>query len=202
MRTRPLTRGARVRDDRGVTSRLGYWIGGGLLAAGVLGAILWGVLGFAHIATTIDDLQRFAIPSTSTAHLEARKYTVYVEGPGADESTPPVDLFVTHARSERAVPVRPYSGSLTYSFDTSGSAVATVAPPRDGDYVVRARGVGAPGGYELALGPSVGGRIVATIVGAFAIGGVLGLAGLGLLVATGVRRSRRRAATLRGGGAP
>jgi hypothetical protein len=188
-----------VRDDRPVTSRAGCWIGAGLLAAGIVGAILWGVVGFARIATTIDDLERFAIPSTRTAQLEARKYIVYVEGPGADESTPTIELVVTDARSEREVPVRSYSGSLTYSFDTTGSAVATITPPRDGDYIVRARGAGAGGAYQLALGPSIGGRIVAAIVGAFAIVGVLGLAGIGLLVATGVRRSRIRAAAVRSG---
>jgi hypothetical protein len=174
-----------------------------LLAAGIGGAILWGVLGFAHLSSSIDDFERSAIPGTHSVHLEARKYTVYVEGPGAVESTPATQLVVTDARSEREVPVRSYSGSLTYSFHTTGSAVATVTPPRDGDYIVRAAGAGAPGTYRLALGPSVGGRIVAAIVGAFAIGGVFGLAGIGLLVATGVRRSRMRTTALRaGGGAP
>jgi hypothetical protein len=178
-------------------SRAGYWIGGGLLAAGIVGAILWGVLAFARLSGSIDDFERSAIPGTQTVHLDARQYTVYVEGPGADESTPAIQLVVSDARSEREVPVRSYSGSLTYSFHTTGSAVATVTPPRDGDYIVRAAGAGAPGAYELALGPSVAGRIVAAIVGAFAIGGVLGLAGIGLLVATGVRRSRMRAVAVR-----
>ncbi len=108
-----------------------------------------------------------------------------------------MQLSITGPRNERRLAIRPYSGSLTYSFHTAGSAVATVTAPRAGDYLVRVPGVGAPGLYEIAIGESVGGQIVAAIGGAFAIGGVFEIAGVALLVVTGVRRSRRRAAAAR-----
>ena len=175
-----------------MTSKAGYWIGGGLLVAAVAGAILWVVLGFSHIVGTIDDFQHVPIPASQNVSLQARKYVIYVEGPGADQSVPPVRILITDDRTEKPVPLESYGGSLTYSFNTSGSAQATVTPPRAGTYRVRTGGEVAAGLYRLAIGESVGGRIVSTVVGAFVIGGVLGIAGVALLVTTGVRRSRRR----------
>ncbi len=173
-----------------MTSKAGYWIGGGLIACAVAGAILWAVLAFAHIVGTIDDFQHVAIPASESVRLEARKYVVYVEGPNADENVPPVRIQVTDDRTEQPVALHDYSSSLTYSFNTTGSALATVTPPRAGVY--RVRTAGSPPGYQLAIGESIGGKIVAAVVGAFAVGGVLGIAGTVLLIVTGVRRSRRR----------
>ncbi|MDX6717814.1 MAG: hypothetical protein QOJ63_68, partial [Solirubrobacteraceae bacterium] len=48
--------------------------------------------------------------------------------------------------------------------------------------------------YNLAIGDSIAGRIVSAIVGAFVVGAILALSGTGLIVATSIRRSRRRAA--------
>jgi hypothetical protein len=175
-----------------VTSKAGYWIGGGLLACAVAGAILWGVVAFGHIISTIDDFQHVAIPASETVRLDARKYVIYVEGPNADEVVPPVRIAITDDRTGQPVSLQDYSSSLTYSFDTTGSAEATVTPPDAGTYRVRTSGVDDGSGYQIAIGESIGGRIVSAVVGAFAVGGVLGVAGIGLLIATGVRRSRRR----------
>jgi hypothetical protein len=175
-----------------VTSKAGYWIGGGLIVCAVAGAILWAVLGISHIVSTIDDFQHVPIPASQTVRLEARKYVIYVEGPNADEVVPPVRIQVTDDRTETPVSLHDYGGSLTYSFDTSGSAQATVTPPRAGVYRVRTAGVPEGSGYQLAIGESVGGKIVSAIVGAFAIGGGLGIGGIALIIVTAVRRSRRR----------
>jgi len=76
----------------------------------------------------------------------------------------------------------------------SGRAQGTVTPPQAGIYELRAASAADPAaGYAVALGDSIAGRIVRTILGAFAIGGVLLAAGIALLVTTGVRR--RRSAT-------
>ncbi len=175
-----------------MTSKAGYWIGGGLLVCAVAGAILWAVVAFSHIVSTIDDFQHVAIPASETVRLEARKYVVYIEGPNADEVVPPVRIAITDERTETDVPLRDYSSSLTYSFNTTGSAQATVTPPHAGTYRVRTAADDSASGYQLAIGESIGGKIVSAVVGAFVVGGVLGIAGLGLLIATGVRRSRRR----------
>jgi hypothetical protein len=176
-----------------VTTRAGYWIGGLLIACSVVGAILWGVAGVVRIDDTVEGFERVPIPGARTVSLPADKVILYVEGPRADELTPSVGVTVEDPGSEDRVPVASYGGSLTYSFGTTGTAVGTVTPPRAGRYVVRTTSA-TPGSYNLAIGDSIAGRIVGAILGAFAVGGVLALAGIGLIVATSIRRSRRRAA--------
>jgi len=194
---RMLTPARYADEDCRVTSRAGYWIGGGLIVAAIAGAILWGVLSFVAIGDTVDDFHRAPAPGAASVQLEARKYIVYVEGPGVGEDfAPPVEVRVVDRRSDRALALAGYSGSLTYSMGGhSGRAVGTVTPARAGSYELRAAaGADPAAGFEVALGDSIGGRIVRAILGAFAIGGLLMAAGIALAVTTGVRRSRRTAA--------
>lgn len=180
-----------------MTSRAGYWIGVGLIVVGVAGALLWGVLGFTRMGDTVDDFARAPAPGSARVELEARKYIVYVEGPGVGRDfSPPMEILIVDPGADGVLPLADYSGSLTYSMSGhSGSAVATVTPPRAGVYDVRAATTADPsGGFEVALGESIGGRIVSTILGALAIGGLGVAAGVALIVTTGVRRKRRRAA--------
>ena len=179
-----------------VTTKAGYWIGGGLMVVAVLGAILWAYSASRNVIDVVDDFKHVPVPGRSAVDLEARKYVIYVEGPNADEVVPPVDISVTDARTERRVALRDYGGELTYSFETSGSAFATITPPRPGRYDVRVRTdtVGEGNGFQLAIGESIGAKIVGGLVGALAIGGIFGIGGVALLVVTGVRRSNRRAA--------
>jgi len=126
-------------------------------------------------------------------HLEARKYIVYVEGPGVGEDfSPPVQFQVVDPDGDGALPIAGYGGSLTYSMSGhSGRAAGTVTPSRTGTYVLRTATSNPGGGYGVALGESIAGRIVRTILGAFAIGGIGLAAGIGLIVTTGLRRRRR-----------
>lgn len=173
-------------------SKAGYWLGGGLIVLAAVGAILWAVLSGAQAFETVDDFQRVNVPGRSTVHLRARKYVLYAEGPGADEAPPAVQIAVLDPRTERPLSIAPYGATVTYSFHTTGSAVATVTPPSEGDYVLSARGLSEGSGYSVAVGDSIAGRIVRVVVGAFAIGGVLFVAGAAMIVVTAVRRSRRR----------
>jgi hypothetical protein len=176
-----------------VTSKSGYWIGGVLVFLGVAAAILWGVLGFRGVVNTVDDFQRVEIPGSGKVRLEARKYIVYVEGPGADENVPGVRVQITDERTERPLTLSSYSGSLVYSFNQDGSAQATVTAPRAGDYRVLTAGTDPGDGFSIALGESIGGKIVKAVVGALLVGVILGGSGIALLIVTAVRRSRRRA---------
>jgi hypothetical protein len=182
-----------------MTSRAGYWIGAGLIVLGVAGAILWGVLSFAGMGDEVEDFVRAPAPGAARVELEERKYIVYVEGPGVGEDySPPVDIVISDPAGDAALALADYSGSLSYSMNGhSGSAVATVTPPRAGVYSLRAATTAGPAaGLQVALGDSIAGRIVRTILGAFAIGGLGLVAGIGLIVATAVRRKRRRGADL------
>jgi hypothetical protein len=173
-----------------VTSKAGYWIGGGLIVFAVVVAVLWAVIAGAHLVSTIDDFQRVTIPGTKTVQLGAHKVVLYVEGPAADQRIPPVRVLVTDARTGTPLPIRTYGGSLTYSFHRTGAAQATVAPTHAGAYRVRTSSDTT--GYEMAIGDSIASKLVATIAGAFVLGGLFGIAGIVMLVVTGVRRSRRR----------
>ena len=168
----------------------GYLIGGGLVAFAVIGAIVWLVLAFAHISNTVDDFQRVPIPGNGEVDLEARKYVIYVEGPRADQAVPPVNIAITKPGSSKRPPIlRSYDGSLTYSLGKTGSAQATVTPPRAGVYHVRTTGDDTAGSFQLALGDSLGGKIVSAVVGALVIGAVFGIAGIVLLIRTRRRRT-------------
>jgi len=192
-----LTARAVVREAGGVTTKAGYWIGGAMVAAGVIGAVLVAVLSGLSAVRSVDEFQRVAVPGSATVRLEARKYVIYVEGPGADETVPAVDVAIADTRAGKSLPVKPYGGSLTYSFNTSGSAQATVTPPRAGAYEVRTSGLDESSGFVLALGDSIGGKIVRTVLGVVVVGGVLGVGGIALLIVTAVRRSGRRAQAAR-----
>lgn len=171
-------------------SKAGYWIGGGLMVLALVGSILYGFLSLKSTARTVEAFQRVDLPGTATVELEARKYIIYAEGPGANQSTPEVEVAVTDLRSQSPVSVRPYLTSLTYSFGTAGSAVATVTPPQAGSYEIRATSTDETA-TTLALGDSVVGGILRTVLGAFAVGGVLGVSGLILVIVTGVRHAIR-----------
>jgi hypothetical protein len=163
-----------------------------LVAFAVIGAIVWVVLAFGRIASTVDDFQRVPIPGRGDVQLEARKYVIYVEGPRADQAVPLVNIAIRNpGSSTRPLILRPYGGSLTYSLDRTGSAQATVTPPRAGVYRVRTTGGDAAGSFQLALGDSVGGKIVSAVAGALVIGAIFGIAGIVVLIRT---RRRRRAA--------
>jgi hypothetical protein len=108
---------------------------------------------------------------------------------------PAVSAATTKPGSSTRPPVvRAYGGSLTYSLRRNGSAQATVTPPRPGAYRVRTTGGDEAGSFELALGDSVGGKVVSAVVGALMIGAVFGIAGIVLLIRTCRRRApcRRR----------
>jgi hypothetical protein len=173
-----------------VRSRIGYWIGAGLIAAGILGAITWAGVIADGLVDKIARFQHVAVPGRGDVRLEDRKYVVYVEGPGADARVPPIELVVTDPARETRLELRPYNGSLTYSFNADGSAVGTLTPPRAGVYRVRADG---PGGYRVVIGETISRDLVRAGGGAVVIGAGGGIAGVLLLIATGVRRSRAAA---------
>ena len=178
-------------------SRAGYWLGGALVAAGVLGAVVWLVVSFLAIDDKVGDFQRVPVPGEETVGLETRKYVIYYESSTADEFVPAFSIDIVDAATGAPTPIAGYGGTLTYSYSGhEGSAVATVTPPTAGDYLVRTDGDPGVGTANVALGESLAGPLLRTILGAFGIGAVLGLSGVALIGVTAVRRSRLHPAPL------
>jgi len=169
-----------------------------LIAVGVVGAVLWFVLSLVNLGNEVDDFQRVPVPGEGNVQLEARKYVIYYEGPNADEVVPQFEIAITDTEAGRPLAIETYGSSLTYSFGESGSAQATVTPSRAGTYAVRTSGAQGTSAAQVAFGRSIAGPLLRSILGAFAIGGLLTGAGIALLVVTIVRRRRARTAASSG----
>lgn len=171
-------------------SRAGYVIGGGLVAAAVVGAILWLVTSLASVGDQVDGFARVAVPGEATVQLEARKYVVYYESSNADEFVPPFQIEIADLGTGAPLAIEPYGGSLKYSVSgRDGAAEGTVTPTRSGPYTVRTDGAPAIGA-NVALGKSLAWPLLRAILGTFVIGGVLLAAGVTLIIVTAIRRSR------------
>jgi hypothetical protein len=180
-----------------VRSRAGYWIGGVLVAAGVVGAVLWFVGSLMSLSDDVDGFERAPLPGEATVQLEARKYVLYYEGSRADEAVPAFTVAIADARTGAPLQLEDYGSSLTYSFSGhEGSAQATVTPARAGAYRVRTTGGRGVSGEGVALGHSLAWPILRGILGTFAIA-ALGIAcGVILIVVTAIRRSRAARGTV------
>jgi hypothetical protein len=178
-----------------VKSRAGYLIGGGLVVAGVIGAVLWFATSLMRLGDEVDNFQRVPVPGKATMKLEAHKYVVYYEGLTADEVVPPVEITITDTKTGTPLGITPYGGSLTYSVSNhEGSALGTVTPTHDGVYTVRTHSNARARGANVALGRSLTWPILRGILGTFVIGGLLAGSGAALLIITAIRRSRARRA--------
>lgn len=174
-------------------SRAGYWIGGGLIVVGVLGAVAFFVSSFARLNDQVDDFQRVPLPGKATVELEARKYVIYSESATSGDAGLPFEVEIIEGRTGTSLDIADYGAELTYSLSgREGIARATVTPARPGAYVVRADSRVRTSGARLALGGSLAWPLLRGILGSFVIGGLGVGSGAALLIVTAVRRSRAR----------
>jgi hypothetical protein len=169
-------------------SALGYWIGGAFLAAALLGAIAWFVIGMVRFSDAVDDLQRVAVPGERVMTLSAGRKAIYYEGPGGEDAViPPLRVRVAAQDGGPALAIGEHAGSVSYSMGGhAGRSLAGVRVPRSGRYRVAVEGSGS--GAQLAIGRGLGNRLVTTIVGAVVIFFVAGGVGAALLARTSARR--------------
>jgi hypothetical protein len=174
-------------------SVLWYWIGGALCVAAVAGAVLWLVLGIVGFSDAVDDLQRVPAPGRGVVELGAGRHAIYFESPaGADAPIPPLRLALRPVAGGEAVPIGPYSGTVTYSTGGhDGRSLAGFAVAEPGRYRLTVAGEPArTPGAVVAVGRGLGGRLVRAIVGAAVIFvGGLALGGV-VIGVTSARRSR------------
>ncbi|MET0666225.1 MAG: hypothetical protein ABW008_11735 [Acidimicrobiales bacterium] len=188
--------GANPMDPPQGPSSLGYWLGGLLIAGGIIGGIVWGWMSFSSFLDAIDDFERVPVGEISTIQLDDGDYVVYAERGGGEA----VSLFVDDVRMRPAgqegadeIEFEPYVSELTYDFGNhTGRAQMTFAIDETGEYDVRVGGGPGTTATTAAFGPSIARDLVAAIVGGFVIAGIGIVLGIILLVVTGVRRRKFR----------
>lgn len=163
------------------------WAGGVLVALGVIAVVGWIIYGVVEIDRTVDDMVRAREGTVTEFTLDSpRSWTVYVEPQSATVSGLRFSLI---DEVGNRVEMRPYGGDPTYSVTGhSGRAIATV-PLEVGVYQLVVDGSGP---RSVAMGPSIGGRLVRIFVGSIVLGGLLIGGGAVLMIVGALRQSRAR----------
>jgi hypothetical protein len=150
--------GRRVRPGR-----IWYLLTLAIFAAGVV----WLVYGIVSLVGTIDGLQRVTLPGGGTVSLaHSGGYTIYYEGPGAQNgSIPSVHVNVAPASPGAAVAsLSQYGSVVTYNVGSrQGRAVLSLRVSSPGRFKVTATGA-PPAGADLAIGGSIGKGIVGALL--------------------------------------
>jgi hypothetical protein len=180
-----------VIDDPLRPRALWYWIGGGLIAATTIGAVVWLVTGILGVDDKVDGFERVPAAEGGTITIDdPGDYVIYAEGPQTTFGVS--DITVTDPDGDE-VQTSLYGGSLTYDFGgRSGSAQETFTADEAGDYEIETDGLASGNAESLAVGDSIGGDLVSAIVGGFVIGGLGLVIGAIVLIVTGVRRSKAK----------
>ena len=170
--TSPVPSPVRPAGPRRRASRLGYWVGGGLVAAACIGAVAWVVLAFFGLANQVNGFQRMTVPGTATVHVaQVGTRVLYFEGPRTGALSGQLGIQVTGPRGNPVV-VSPYHGDLRYDVPGEsgrvGKAIASFQAAAAGDYQISAApGIGAGG--TIAIGGDVLWDVVPHIAGAAAV---------------------------------
>jgi hypothetical protein len=187
-----------------------YWIGGILIAAGIITAVVLIAVWAIRTSDTVDKFARFTVPPEGTTQpLDFKKagtYTIYYEWRSSFTDTngtkqninntdhdAPTQLTITVTGPDgKTVPIASEDRDITFSFnDKVGRAVAKVVIPAPGTYTMKVTS-NAPQPFAIAVGKG----IIRTIIPYALIGGgalLLGLAlGLTSIIVTAVKRGRRK----------
>lgn len=196
-----------------------YWLGGLLIAGGIIGGIALGIAGVVRFISAIDDFGRFAVTDgagSATVRFEkSGKYSIYYESKSkvcrdlatsedgdcaeeslSAESDPPDDLAsgISISNDQGSLDVNPSDTSVDYDFgDYAGKEVATVQVDDPGSYTMTVD-TSRTSPFTVALGKGAVSSVLPWLAGAglvFLLGLVLGLI---TLIVTGVKRGRRKRA--------
>jgi hypothetical protein len=163
-----------------------------------VGSVVWFVLnlalGLLAVDHQVDRFQRVPLPGQGeVSFTEPGGYVLYYEGLGAPEvAIPPFTASLMPGSGDASIPISDYGGSLTYDFSGhSGQAVGTFNIDTPGRFLLRTESeVDGVGQATVAVGQSVGGGIVRTVVLALVGAPVLFLGGAALAVVVAIRRRR------------
>ena len=167
--TSPVPSPVRPASPRRGVSRLGYWVGGGLVAAACIGVVAWVVFAFFGLTNQVNGFQRMTVPGTATVHVaQAATRVLYFEGPRTAPPSGQLSIQVT-GPAGHPVAVSPYHGDLRYDVPGEsgrvGKAVVSFQAAAAGDYQISA-GLGTGAGGTIAIGGDVLWDVVPHIAGA------------------------------------
>ncbi|MEA2901156.1 MAG: hypothetical protein QOH36_1043 [Actinomycetota bacterium] len=173
-------------------SKKGYWLGAAIIVVAGVGAIVWFGLGFTRFSDRIDGFQR--VPTNSQGEVtfdDTGGFVIYFEGPGASEGEIPTgQAQLTPVGGGDPVALDDYKSDFTYDLNGhEGVAVLTFDIDQPGPYLLESE---SEGEGELAVGRSVAGTLVTSVVGGLALGGLGLVAGVVVLIVTAVRRRGAR----------
>lgn len=177
-------------------STRGYWIGGLLTAAAVIGAVIWVVVAFFEYQQQVDRFPRMTVPGVATVQVtDTSTRVLYYENTRGTTTPSFSQLAVTVTDSSGApVTVGGYSGDLRYDVPGEngrvGRAVAEFHPNQPGIYQVRSTATDVTG--TLAVGSDILWDIAPHAIGAAALFLLGGATGVTVLIVTGVRRANAR----------
>ncbi len=175
-------------SGQGGPSSTGYWIGGILLALGVLVAVVLMASGVSQIVATVSEYRSMDTPGEESFVLDRGEYRIYLFNEGAGGA----DVQVLDVEGNAL----PLNRTLNSDEVTLDSVVLDFAgwfeTPTDGIYTVVVES-DATGG--LLFGPPIGDSAVAAAgragLGAL-LGGLLFVAGVVVMIVTAVRRGRAK----------
>jgi hypothetical protein len=174
-----------------------WWFGvaGGLAVAGIVGAIVVGVVGVMRLADRVDGFTRIDVPGSGAVEIDdPGGYSIYHEYLGAsDESYRSAPGVTVTDPAGNEVVLRRYTTTVTYDFGShEGEGIYTFEAERSGTYQVETTGDPSSSSTTIAVGRGIGRGIASSIVGALVVGAVGVIAGGVLAIVTGVRRGRSR----------
>jgi hypothetical protein len=196
-----------------------YWLGGLLIAGGIIGAIALGVAGVVRFISALDDFGRFAVVdgagSATVRFDKSGDYSIYYENKSkvcrdldaaaagdctkervSADSDPPGDLVagISISNDQGSLSVEPSNTSIDYDFgDYAGKEVATVQVDQPGSYTMTVT-TERTEPFTVAIGKGAVSSVLPWLAGA----GLVFLAGLALglvaIIVTAVKRGRRKRA--------
>jgi hypothetical protein len=190
-----------------------YVIGALVLAVGIIGGVVLGVVGVVRFMNTVEDFGRFRVVDgrgeATVTFEKPGEYAIYYESKskvcedltaGSDctkttvraDGNPP-QLDITISRGGTNLEVDESNADFDYDFggDYAGTEIATVDVDEPGEYAITVE-TRREGEFVIAIGKGVLSSLLPWIIGA----GALVVAGLVLgvitIVVTAVKRSRRK----------
>lgn len=159
---------------------VGLWTAGGILLAGVIGALLWGLLAYQSLGDRLEALPRTGVPGEVTFAVDApRGVTVFYEDTRGSEgfvvvtnqvstiTTSPVELSIDGPDGPHEL--ARYQRDLRFDVDGRvATALATFDAPAAGTYTLQVSG-DVPEGMMVSVGDVVTPGLLANAAGIVAL---------------------------------